>query len=310
MTEKKFVPKRIPTELSSPVDAIASIFAAFAALFGKQRNNEMLRDLRIKKGFFPGLRYSLFLAIVLPFRLLAFVLTPSWTWVRFVERQIISPLLEFATISGDSSPSVLLGNVYERYLHTLSANEKNGIEKPVVKPEISSIDRVLIYAKLRVLLALCVFAMVAILLGDGISGLGDAISFLLGFLTTLFSPWTDTGHLIISVLSGATVYWVLVAVMGAFVSYLFIFAIRFVLEMFTQLIYTDRKIMQEFIDDTLHYTILKSMEIYGEDMAMAAYEFLMENYTMQGSRYQKADPHYTRLPWDKPKIPNEDPADQ
>ena len=310
MTEKKFEPKRIPTELSSPMDAISAIFVAFAALFGKQRNNEMLRDLDIKKGFIPGLRYSLFLAVVLPLRLLAYMLTPSWTWVRFLERQIISPLLEFATISGDSAPSVLLGNVYERYLHALSANEKNGTEKPVIKPEISSIDRVLIYTKIRVLITLGIFAMAAFFLGRGISGLGDVISLMLGFLTMLFSPWTDTGHIIISVLNGAIVYWGLVVVVGAFLAYLFIFAIRFFLEMFTQLVYTDRKIMQEFIDDTLHYTISKSIEIYGEDMAMAAYELLMENYTMQGSRYQKAAPHYTRLPWDKPKIPSEDPDDQ
>lgn len=296
MKNQKFEPKRISTELASPIDAVLAIFAAMRALFGKQKENEMLKDLQVQKGFFSGVRYAIFIAFVLPFRLLAFVLSPSWIWVRFIERQILTPIIEFVSINGKGSPSVILGNVYEQYLHALTANKTNGVDKPVIKPEISSIDRILIYAKFRVLATLFLFVFVAWYLGTTLFDLGDMISFITATISTLFSPWNDAGRAAIAFVRGAVMYWGLILITGAFISYLFIFAIRFVLEMFTQLIYTDRKIMQDFIDDTIHYSVLKSMEIYGEETAMAAYELLMENYIMQGSRYQKNDPHYAKLP--------------
>lgn len=279
-------------------DIFSSFVQMLKAIFGKQKDNQMLKDMNIKKGLLPGIRYMLFITFVLPFKVIAWVMTPRWEWVYFVRRHLVSPLFEVEAISGDDSPSNILGELYEKYLNFLDSSEKTGASDVSIKPEISRLERLMIFAKVRVIITLLFFAVFAAEIYTGVEAYIEDFS----FLTSIFSGVAVSGgfkasggDFIAGLVTMREVYLIMTILLTAFFSYIFIFAIRFVIESFKSVMYADSKMMKEFIDDTLHYTVSKAIELHGEQRAMDAYELLLENTVINRERYVKDEYLYKRL---------------
>jgi len=286
-------------------DVFKSFGGVFKALFGKQRENKMLRDLAIEKGFLPGLRYVLYLTFVLPFRLLAWVLTPSWAWVHFVQRHVITPLFEVAFIAGDESPSKILGGIFEKNLNHIQTMELTGVEEKSLKPEISVLERLVMFAKLRVFLTLFIFAGGALLIWGGLHEFFKDTGFIAGATSFLgFQVHSDpfglsgadaAGGLFGGLITGFIVGYAIILIGAAFIAYLLIFMLRFLVESVKSLMFADREMLIDFIDDTLHYTIAKAVDLYGEDVAFSAYDLVLENVVIDRTRYVMDEPHYKLL---------------
>jgi len=282
---------------------IKDVFSSFGqmikAIFSKQKDNQMLNDMKVKKGLLPGLRYMLFITFVLPFKIVAWIMTPRWEWVYFVRRHLVSPLFEVEAISGDDSPSNILGELYEKYLNFLDSSEKTGTSDMSIKPEISRLERLMIFAKLRVIITLLLFAGIA----EEIYELTEAIIEDFSFVTSIFGGLLATGDpmsasggdFIMGFITMREIYLVLTILIGALFAYIFIFGLRFMVESFKSVMYADSKMMKEFIDDTLHYTVSKAIELHGEKRAMDAYELLLENTVINREQYVKDEYLYKRL---------------
>ncbi len=284
-------------------DAFRAFGGMFKALFSKQKDNEMLNDLNIKKGFLPGLRYLLYLGFVLPFKIVGWVLTPRWAWVHFVQRHLISPMFEVDAISGEESPSKLLGTIYEKNINHFKSIRDANVEHSSLKPELSSLERIVIFAKIRVVMTLLVFAAAA----EAVYELFDALIIQTGLLAALlggfgfFAGSGGFGGTSDSVGAIATMLifnYLPIFILSAYIAYILIFALRFVVEGAKSLMYADSQMLKDFVDDTLHYTIAKTMDLYEKEypgLALQAYDLVLENVVIERERYIKDEPFYKRL---------------
>jgi len=298
-------------------DVFASLWCVFMAVFGKQRDNEMLRDLAIEKGLSSGLRYLLYLSFVLPFRLLTWVLTPRWAWVHFVQRHVVSPLFEVAFIAGDESPSKILGGIFETNLNHIHSAGITGVKKSTLKPVISPIERLIMFAKLRIFLTLAIFALGAGLIWGLLydiaagTGLIAAVVSFFSFGATV-DPWSGASaaqNLFAAIGGGAIIGYAILFVLLGYISYILIFLLRFLVESIKSLMFADREMLIDFIDDTLHYTIAKTIELYGEDVAIDAYDLVLENVVISRQRYTMDEPHYKILEDLRKRRQNKEEAD-
>jgi len=278
-------------------DVPKAMFSFFKAFFGKQKDNQMLKDLNIKKGLIPGLSYLLYLSFVLPFKILAWILTPKWEWVFFVKRHIVSPMFEVDAISGEDSPSNILGELYEKYLNALKSSENTGIDSHIT-PEISRLERLIIFAKLREIITLLFFAEIFFELYDNFDVIVEVSSMILGIFTSMFAfvPSLNLDRAVAGLFTLGITKYIVGIIGGALISYLMIVGIRFVVETIKHIMYADRNMMLDFVDDTLHYTVSKAIETHGKDTAYQAYELLIENVVLNKQLYSKKNFHYKELP--------------
>ncbi|MDQ7083893.1 MAG: hypothetical protein Q9M36_02740 [Sulfurovum sp.] len=279
----------------------------FKALFGKQEDNMMLKDLRIKKGILNGLGYALWIGFVLPANVLKFLLTPSWSWIRFIERHVISPVFELDLISGGESPSSILGEIYEKNLNYYKTTADSGVSSQTLKPSISVLERIRIFAKIRVILTLVLFVIGAFAMWEFFDEVIDTIGLLFGFLATFFGFVSmdngfDTDAIIGGLTAGAILANATWIIGGALIAYMLIFAIRFVSEGVRSLASgTDEAMLKNFVEDTMHFTVSKSIELYGEKIALQAYDLVLENVVLKDNNLRKK-PFYKMIeeshePW-------------
>ncbi len=270
-------------------EILPAVKEVFVNLFGKQKDNEMLRDMGIEKGFWSQFGYMVWFTFVMPLKILSFILNPKWGWIRFVSKNLITPMMEIEAFSGDQSPSKMLGGAYEKYLNHLKNTEKTGVNDGNLKPEMQQIERVSQFAKMRVITTSMIFSLVAFAVFDIVKELletFDLIGLLVGAILAVTSGFLGAGIL----------FWIISGILGVLVSYLVIFGIKFIVDSIRQVVETDPKIIRDFVDDSLHYTITKAVELYGEDIAYEAYELLLDNFVCARTlRVSSGDQHYLML---------------
>lgn len=275
---------------STIIDIFKAWGGVFKALLGKQKDNEVLNDLGVKKGVGTGFKYMLWLTFVLPPKLLIFVLTPRWEYLRFLERSILTPILEMDFISGEKSPSEMLGKTYEKYVNFLSTTQKTGVESAELKPETSDIERIIAFAKMRAVTSM-------VLVAAGAAELYDIADELTDLLAGLISTVVSTAAFAATGFFGAGVSALFVAKIVTYflIAYLLMVFVAFIVEGFRNVAYTRREMVLNFVDDTLNYTVHKSIENFGEDTAMQAYDLLVENYVSETPVKAYVDYNYDRL---------------
>ncbi len=268
------------------LDIFRSWGQVLGTIFSKQEDNDMLDDLAVKKGIKNGFRYFLFFMFVLPARVLAFVLDPKWSWVRFVQKYLVTPFFEIEAIGGEYSPSKILSENYERILNHIVTKNRTGITIETLKPEMVYLERVIIFSKLRMMVTMFVFLFASFYVFSFFYGYVAAIADVtqVGSLFVGGSMYaSDIGNLF-DVLGGSVLVRVVIIVLAvSLMMYMIAFAYRFFVEGWKALFTTKGDMIKDFIDDTIYYTIDKSIELYGEDTAYTAYDILLENFVLQGS---------------------------
>jgi len=271
-------------------EILPAVKEVLVTLFGKQKDNAMLRDMGIEKGFWAQFGYMVWFTFVMPLKILSFLLNPQWAWIRFVSKNLITPAMEIEAFTGDQSPSEMLGGTYEKYLNHLKNTEKTGVNDKNLKPDMGEVERVSQFAKIRVVLTASIFIGVAL-------SVFEEVKLLLEFFDLVGWLVGAIGFVTGGFFGGGVLIWIVTFILGVLVSYLMIFAIKFVLDSITQVVYTDPKIIRDFIDDSLHYTVTKAVELYGEDIAYEAYELLLDNFvcahTLKVSSVN--DQHYLKI---------------
>lgn len=263
-------------ETSTVKEAFSAWMDVFKALFGKQKDNEVLRDLGIKKGVKSGFKYMLWFTFIIPAKIFSFLLAPRWEYLQFLERSILTPIFEMEFVSGSRSPSEMTGAVYEKYLNYLSVTQKTGVEDPSLKPETATIERIVAFAKFRTILSMLIVAMGAMLMYDAMDILTDLISEILGLIVGIFL------YLSIDLIGLGLSVWFAAKIITYFlIAYLIMFFVAFMVEAFRNVAFTRREMVLNFIDDSVNYTVAKSIENFGEDVAYQAYELLIENLVIK-----------------------------
>jgi len=285
---------------TSVKDAINAFWGMVTVFFSNQKDNQMFIDLKIVKGVSAGIGYLIYIFFVLPLKLLEFILNPSWAWVYFMQRHMVSPLFEIDALTGSESPSRLLGEIYEKNLNYLKTTSDSGVNSSTLKPSISILERIMIFAKVRVIMTLLLFAFGTVALFELFSGIFDMLGLLFGAISGLIGigymhSSLDSGALIGGLSLGSLIGYVFWVIGGALIAYMMMFAVRFFLQSIKSIMFADRKMLKDFVDDTLHYTISKSIELYGEDVALKAYDLLLENVVTNVERYTTDKPHYLKL---------------
>jgi len=290
------------TKIRDGVKEWAKVWSAF---FDKQIENQMFVDLKIKKGFFIGIKYLIFLLFVLPAKILSYMINPQWAWVNFVQRHLVSPIFEIDALTGSESPSRLLGEIYEKNLNFFTNTEDSGVKSSKLKPSISVLERIMIFAKLRKIITLVFFIYFGFFMGEYFYGIlyqiVNMIVVAITFISALVGLSSGLEELPdIRMFAGyslaAAIAWSAWIIVGAWVAYWGIFALRFFTESIKSIMYSGQKMMLDFVDDSLYYTISKSIEIYGEDTAIKAYDLLIENVVInQKMHSSKDEPHYRKI---------------
>ena len=282
-------------------EAIKAFWEIISTLFSKQKSNQMFVDLNIVKGVSAGIGYLIYIFFVLPLKILGFILNPTWEWVHFVQRHLVSPIFEIEALTGSESPSRLLGEIYEKNLNYFKTTKDSGVNSSTLKPSISILERIMIFAKVRVITTLSLFGFGAVALYEFFSGIIELLSLLFTLIGGLLGIGRmhnsfDDGISVIGGLSLGTLAGYAVWIIGgALIAYMMMFAIRFFLQSMKSIMFADRKMLKDFVDDSLHYTISKSIELYGEEVALKAYDLLLENVVTNVERYTTNEPHYKKL---------------
>ena len=264
-------------------------------LFGHQKDNELLRDLNVKKGFWAGLAYFIWMTFVLPARVLTFLFLPRWAYVHFVQKYLVSPIFEADFISGSETPSKLMGDVYQKYLHYFADAEKSGISVSTLKPNSAVLERVMTFARVRSIVTLFIFGMIAQFLYEYVSVLGDMVGWVVMIFGTLFGSLFGHDSIIAGFFTGlwgARITWALSAILFSYLGMVFI---SFFVLGVKAVMYGDKAMVMRFVDDSIHYTVTKSKELYGEDVALKAYELLLENLVLSRRYESTEEPHYVAL---------------
>ena len=263
------------------VSFLKEIKNTFILFFGKQEDNEFLRDLGIKKGIWSGIKYSFWLFFILPLKIINFIIRPDWKVIDFVERNMITPVMEMSFVSGEKSPSLILGETYEKYLNFLISTEKVQASS-MIKPQTDSIEKVVNYAKIRSLITIGLFSVLMFVFTEAVIEFADFIGSLgwLGVFSSYLSISADSMIFAIIMFSfKAAIY--------AFFAYLYMSILSLIIEGVKNLIYARRELVIRFIDDTMSYAVQKSIENFGEDKALKAYDLLISNYVVEKEDYRE-----------------------
>ena len=279
-------------------DAIKALWEIPVVFFSKQKNNQMFTDLKIVKGVSAGVGYLIYLGFVLPSKIIAFMLNPSWEWVHFTQRHLVSPIFEVEALTGSESPSRLLGEIYEKNLNYFKTTKDSGVKSSTLKPSISILERIMIFAKVRVIITLFYFAMGAVAFYEVFGALIDLIGLLaavIGGAITVGGMGGNAGIGFVGASITGIFSYLLWVLLGTLTAYMLMFAVRFLVQSVKSIMYADRQMLKDFVDDSLHYTITKSIELYGEEVALKAYDLLLENVVINIERYTTKEPHYKKL---------------
>jgi len=298
--------KKYEDKKRSFTSIFADLFSAgneiLKTLFGKQKDNKMLSDLGIKKGWKNGIIDTIFVFLIVPFKIVTFVLKPSWTWVNFVQRHIVSPMFEIEALTGSESPSRLLGEIYETYLYHIKGKDTSGVESSELKPHIKILERLMVFAKIRVVSTLLIFILVADFLYEYFELYFENLGMISSFFALIgswfgyhASGFSNSDFLLGGLSSSVVIYYGFIIFSIGVLGYMIMFMFKFFVEAIRSVMYADQRMMKDFVDDTLHYTISKAIDIYGEKMALEAYEKLILNVVVSGDRYTKDEPHYKKL---------------
>jgi len=241
-----------------------------------------MKDEGVKKGVFAGLKYAFYLFVHLPIRIIAEIVNPTWTQFRFIERFTI-PIIQFV---GDKWIQ-RINDTYSR----VAAHLYDGVGAEV-KPDIAGIEGVVNAFKFRRILSL-IFAALLLEFGyEGVVGLGKAIAdstlvaSTLGALFTATTPTNLYGYggsddAMWGFLAGGAGLWLIIpAVVGLYFTYLAMLILRFFVDGIRAVVYTPTRDLRLFILDVLDYTIAKTEEIYGDDVAKTAAQITIEAYTV------------------------------
>lgn len=282
-------------------DGLKAWGGVFKVLLGRQEDNQMLKDLDIKKGIMAGFGYIIWFTFVLPPKILTFLLSPSWAWVHFVQKHLVSPMFELDALTGSESPSRLLGTIYENNLNHFKVKSESGVSASTLKPSIEVLERIMIFAKVRVIITFFIFIIGAMMIHELFDAIVAMIGVVFGFLSVFLgflgmeTDYNSYASIFLGMGVGAFLMYATFALGAALLAYLVVFAIRFFVESVRSIMYADREMMRQFVDDSLHYTIQKSTEIYGEEIALKAYSLLLENVVTNKTRYTADESHYKKL---------------
>ena len=244
-------------------------------LFTKKNESKLQNDLNVKKGFLQSLKYLMFIFLTFPMKILNVFLRLDYDFYFFIERFVLVLLAYFK----DDIYKVLATN-YERYVKAQLEEVQD-----VVTADIQTIQYVINFYRLfRITVALIVFIL---LLTAGYLGI---LAFSVAF-SSIFSSATSATMLVTGGVGGFFVgllikaflflaVFIVALILSAHILYVTIKILTISVQSFQNVKSDD---LAQFIMLALDYTILKTKELYSEEVAKNALFMLLENFKSKKS---------------------------
>lgn len=258
-------------------------FGFLASVLKSGDESDLLREIGVKKGFWAGVKYVIFMFFVLIPKVLRYAINPTKKFKNGVEKLTNNIIAFFALREED-----YLSETYSNFIAQLL--EKSDV---TLKANIEDVNKFVNMYILRNILNLFVFVFLVELIIEVGSGyvaivLGNAgyftalTSFLdmgideIGFLNMLFAA---TGVLLI-----------MFATIIAFIAfaYLTFFMLKLIWFEFKNILRINEKELEEFLDDLIVFNYVKAKELYG-DVADSALLALKQNFVFKDKELEKIE---------------------
>ena len=245
-------------------------------LFTKKNESKLQNDLNIKKGFLQSLKYLMFIFLTFPMKILNIFLRLDYDFYFFIERFVLVLLAYFK----DDIYKVLATN-YERYVKAQLEEVQD-----VVTADIQTIQYVINFYRLfRITVALIVFVLLLTAGYLGILAFSVAFSSIFSSATsaTMFAMGAGVGGFFVGLLIKAFLFlavFIVALILSAHILYVTIKILTISVQSFQNVKSDD---LAQFIMLALDYTILKTKELYSEEVAKNALFMLLENFKSKKS---------------------------
>lgn len=256
-----------------------SVISDLKRIFRKDQT-DMMKDEGVKKGVFAGAKYAFYLSFKLPIRIIAEIVNPTWTQFRFIERFTI-PIIQL--VGGGEVQRI--NDTYSR----IASHINDGIEAEM-KPDIAGIEGVVNVFKARRILSLVIAAFLVSFGIEMVMEFASVVSDSAFFASVGAAFWGNQGNY--SGFHGASdsfwgflgvgisAWYIIPIVASLYFAYLVMLILRFFIDGVRAVVYTPTRDLRLFILDVLDYTIAKTEEIYGDDIAKEAAKATIEAYTL------------------------------
>ncbi len=245
-------------------------------LFTKKNESKLQKDLNVKKGFLQSLKYLMFVFLTFPMKILNIFLRLDYDFYFFIERFVLVLLAYFK----DDIYKVLATN-YERYVKAQLEEVQD-----VVTADIQTIQYVINFYRLfRITVALIVFTLLLTAGYLGILAFSVAFSSIFSSATsaTMLVAGAGVGGFFVGLLIKAFLFlavFIVALILSAHILYVTIKILTISVQSFQNVKSDD---LAQFIMLALDYTILKTKELYSEEVAKNALFMLLENFKSKKS---------------------------
>ena len=245
-------------------------------LFTKKNESKLQKDLNVKKGFLQSLKYLMFVFLTFPMKILNIFLKLDYDFYFFIERFVLVLLAYFK----DDIYKVLATN-YERYVKAQLEEVQD-----VVTADIQTIQYVINFYRLfRITVALIVFILLLTAGYLGILAFSVAFSSIFSSATsaTMLVAGAGVGGFFVGLLIKAFLFlavFIVALILSAHILYVTIKILTISVQSFQNVKSDD---LAQFIMLALDYTILKTKELYSEEVAKNALFMLLENFKSKKS---------------------------
>ena len=242
----------------------------FKEMFGK--NSDLMNDLQVKKGFWPGVKYLVYIFLTLPLIILKYLINPDYG-LYYGIRKIVASMLSIFDDFRDGQEAV--ANSFDRFLKAI----KQGSTE-TLSPDLEHMQLVVNSYRLTEIISIIVFDFIFFeLMEYGIDALSWVSSFLVSKIVAVFvggaDVFVDVGvSLVTTVILHAVIFLVL-SVWFAYIAYIFV---KFTIQAVKNIFFVEKDGLTDFVLNTIDYTIVKASELYGSDTVKTALLGVVESF--------------------------------
>ena len=252
--------------------------SVFVEIFRKNKENELYKQLGVKKGVLSSLKYMFFIFVTFPLMLFKKVINLDYQFYLSVEKMTLSILWLF---KHNDLGTDILGKNYQKFVKAVVDKTDE-----IIMPDLSGVQSVVNFYRGYKLIAIITFVVIYLL----ITIIGIKIfSFVLGVIV---SKITATAG--IAVFGGNVVYDLSISVLlsvifgflfemylALYFGYTLYVGLKLILYQIHSIMYIKKDDYIDFLFNAIDFEILKTKELFGEDIANKAFEGLVENFVLK-----------------------------
>jgi hypothetical protein len=266
----------------------SEIWGDLKAIFSKNTNSKLLKDLEVQKGFKAGLKYWTIILVVLPIKILRIIANIDYPFVFFMQKLFMAFISIFEIEKLKS-----LGENYAIFVNAILQKGEN-----IVKPNLANVQEIInIYRLVKILSVAFVFVFASEMVDLGVEAIVGMLNHLFAMVTatttttafTVLAPNSASDGFLVGLSVWAVLqlifYFAVSIFVFTFFAYLFFAFLKLLYKEFKAFLYVDMDDLAQFLIEELDYTYAKTAELYGEDVAKKALMMMLENYVVKNNEF-------------------------